>query len=138
MKIARHLREFLEKKGYLEIPSIGRFDVHTEELTMPRGETMTRRKLSFAPLRKNGLDESLVQFLCERLKSEACVIYADIRSFSHYLNELLMQGLEVEIPGVGYLNRNHTNEVNFTYKSSYEKKRKHSKPVSSYLMNYWM
>lgn len=139
MKIARHFREFLEKKGYLEIPSVGRFDVSTEMMAMPKGETMTRKTLSFSPVKKAVFDDSLVQFLSEKLKTEACVICADIRSFAYYLNELLMQGLEAEIPGIGYLNRMYTNEVRFTYQSSYVKQQgSHKRMTSAYLVNYWM
>ena len=138
MKIARHFKEFLEKKGYLEIPSVGRFDVSVEEMSMPKGEIMTRRKLRFSPAGQPVFDETLVKFLCEKLKSEACVIYADIRSFSYHINELLMQGLEAEIPGVGYLNKKYTNELEFTYSSFYKTKRVARNAVSSFMMNYWM
>ncbi|MBI1344193.1 MAG: hypothetical protein GC171_14810 [Terrimonas sp.] len=138
MKIARHFKEFLEKKGYLEIPSIGRFEVSTEQMSMPKGEVLTRKKLFFSPQNKPAFDESLVQFLCEKLRSEACVVYADIRSFSYYLNELLIQGLEAELPGIGFLNRNNTNEVEFSYQSTYIRRERPQKKIAAYLMNYWM
>ena len=137
MKIARHFREFLEKKGYLELPSIGRFDMSTESVAMPRGEVFVRKSLSFSPVSKKSFDDSLVRFLCERLHSESCVVYSDISSFTYYINELLMQGLEAEIPGVGFLNRNSINTIQFSYQSSYKRKNPLRNVGVASFMNFW-
>jgi len=138
MKIAWHFREFLEKKGYLELPSIGRFDMSTESMSMPGGKVIESRNLSFSPVSKKNYDDNLVLFLSDKLRSESCVVCSDISSFSYYINELLMQGLEAEIPGIGYLNRNNINVIQFSYQSTYKKKSTLRKAGAAAFMNTWL
>jgi|GEM_PF-1534895 len=138
MKICRHLRDFLEQKEYLELPAVGRFDLFTESMSMPKGEVLINKKLSFSPSRKTGFDDALVDFLCQRLQAEASVVYSDIQSFSSAINELLMQGFEAEIPGIGFLNQNGNSGIQFTYQSSYKKRTRLKKAMPAYFMSYWM
>ena len=115
MKISRHYRAFMERFGYLELPAIGRFEVISHE----NNEIQAAKKITFLFNPKAIVDNSLVEFLCEQLKSEACVIYSDIQYFSSSVKELLLQGLEAEIPGIGFLNIVQQNKLLFSHHSCY-------------------
>ena len=130
MKISRHFRAYLEKHGYLELPAIGRFEIMNCNSIDPAEH---RKKLEFSYIPGTVIDISLVKFLCEELRSEACVIYSDLQHFSDSVMELLMQGLEAEVPGIGYLNKKEKNQLQFSFKSRYynvpEKKPRKPRPV---------
>ena len=130
MKISLHFRAYLEKHGYLELPAIGRFEI-THFNSMDPAEH--RKGLEFIYISQTIIDISLVKFLCKELRSEACVVYSDLQHFSDSVMELLMQGLEAEVPGIGYLNKKEKNQLQFSFKSRYynvpEKKPRKPRPI---------
>jgi len=130
MKISRHFRAYLEKHGYLELPAIGRFEITNCNSIDPAEH---RKRLEFSYISGTVIDNALVKFLCEELRSEACVVYSDLQHFSASVMELLMQGLEAEVPGIGYLNKKEKNQLQFSFISRYynvpEKKPRKPRPV---------
>ena len=138
MNISRHFRSYLEKHGYLELPAIGRFEITNCNSMDPAGH---RKKLEFSYISGTVTDISLVKFLCEELRSEACVVYSDLQDFSASVMELLMHGLEAEVPGIGFLNKIDQNHLQFSFLSRYYKipDKKPRKPLPVYLdPSFWM
>jgi hypothetical protein len=138
MKISRHFRAFLEMHGYLELPAIGRFEITNNNSPDPAKHG---RRLEFSYISGTAIDISLVKFLCEKLRTEACVINSDLQYFSASIMELLMQGLEAEVPGIGYLNKKAQNQLQFSFLSRYYKipDKKPRKPLPVYLdPSFWM
>ena len=138
MNISRHFRAYLEKYGYLELPAIGRFEITNSNSMDP---VEHRKKLEFHYIPGTIIDISLVKFLCEKLRSEACVVNSDLQYFSASIMELLMQGLEAEVPGIGYLNKKEKNQLQFSFLSRYYKipDKKPRKPLPVYLdPSFWM
>lgn len=136
MKISRHFRAFLKKHGYLELPGIGRFELSTDNSIDSPEE-----KIEFKRTGITTLDISLVKFLCEESGTEAYVVHSDLNTFSDSVKELLMQGLEAEIPGIGYLNTSDLNHPKFTCRSIYISvpEKKIRKPQPLYLnSSFWM
>jgi hypothetical protein len=120
MKIAMHFRAFLEAHNYLGIPGIGRFEVITAVVEAEANRTYTRRLLHFYPdSTPVSDDQRLVDYLCEKLRVEPVVVHSDLEYFTNSTRELLIQGLEAEVPGVGYLNLNYRNQLEFSNKSRY-------------------
>ena|SRR5688572_22618825 len=137
MKISQHFRAYLEKHGYLELPAIGRFEI-TNCNSIDPAEHRKRFEFSYNP--GIVIDISLVKFLCEKLHSEACVVNSDLQHFSASVMELLMQGLEAEVPGIGYLNKKEKNQLQFSFTSRYYNvpEKKLRKPRPDYLnSSFW-
>lgn len=142
MKISRYFRPFLERNGYLQLPAIGNFEVVKQDHSGTESGTNTRRMVRFSGNPSPAVDISLVKFLCEQIKSEACVVQSDIISFTTSIKELLMQGLEAEIPGIGYLNITQQNQLLFSLHSRYhqipEKMIKKSSPAIFSFFSFWL
>lgn len=127
MKIAQHFREFLEANLYLQLPSLGRFDVITIHPDPENGYS-AKRLLQFSPDNNAKSDDTLTEFLCGKIKCDACVAESDLRYFCYSTKELLMQGFEAEIPGLGFIRPAANNNIQFSntrmYHASIPKKRK--------------
>ena len=139
MKIAQHFRAFLERRHYLQLPQIGRFEVVGENPgTADNGSS--QKWINFSPDRNQTPDPDLVQFISNNMKVESWITESDLNSFINSLRELLIQGFEVEVPGIGYLHFEPGNILKFSGKNIYKKtmpkrwKRIHA-PMSS---SFWL
>lgn len=121
MKIAQHFRAFLEKHNYLQLPQIGRFEVVGENPVQPEEDGHLKKWISFSADKAQQADSSLVDFISKNMKVESCITESDLISFINSLKEMLIQGFEVEIPGIGYLHYEPDNILKFSGKNIYKK-----------------
>jgi len=120
MKIAQHFRAFLERHHYLQLPQIGRFEVVGENPVID--DSGYRQKwINFEADKDQTSDTELVQFISKNMRVESCITESDLSSFICSLKELLIQGFEVEIPGIGYLHFEPGNVLRFSGKNIYKK-----------------
>jgi len=120
MKIAQHFRAFLESHHYLQLPQIGRFEVVGENPAAPENG-YSQKWINFSADKNQTPDSELVQFISKNMKIETCITESDLGSFIGSLKELLIQGFEVEIPGVGFLHFEHGDILTFSGKNIYKK-----------------
>ena len=119
MKIAQHFRAFLESHHYLELPQLGRFEVVGENpLASSNGYL---KWINFSANKNQSADSELVEFISRNMRVETCITESDLSCFISSLNELLIQGFEVEIPGIGYLHFEPGNILKFSGKNIYKK-----------------
>jgi nucleoid DNA-binding protein len=120
MKIAQHFRAFLERHHYLQLPQIGRFEVVGEN---PVGSENghSQKWINFSEDKNQATDSDLVAFISNNMKVESCITASDLSSFIGSIKELLIQGFEVEIPGIGYLHFEQGNILKFSGKNIYKK-----------------
>lgn len=119
MKIAQHFRAFLESHHYLQLPQIGRFEVVGEnpvasEMGIPK------KWIAFSADKNQSVDTELVDYLSRNMRIETCISSSDLNSFINSIKELLLQGFEVEIPGIGYLHFEPNNILKFSGKNIYK------------------
>jgi len=119
MKIAQHFRAFLERHNYLQLPQIGRFEVVGENPMAANDPT--RKWISFSADKNQQPDETLVNFISGNMRIENCITESDLNCFISNSKELLLQGFEVEIPGIGYLHFEPGNILKFSGKNIYKK-----------------
>jgi len=120
MKIAQHFRAFLERHHYLQLPQIGRFEVVGENpVTEENG--FPQKWINFSADKNQTHDSELVQFISKNMRVESSITESDLSSFISSLKELLIQGFEVEIPGIGYLHFEPGNILKFSGKNIYKK-----------------
>lgn len=120
MKITKYFRAFLEEHSYLAIPGIGRFELSSDD-TVTHNLASEMKTLQFsqeAASNQEILD--LVQYLCLKLHVEKDVARCDLDYFSITTREILLQGLEAEIPGLGFLNFDYNYKMKFSRKSRYK------------------
>ncbi len=117
MKIAQHFRAFLDTHLYLQLPQIGRFDVVGEA---PPENGLPRKWLTFSPNTNQDTDPELVNFISSKLRVETSITTSDLCCFINSLKEMLIQGFEVEIPGIGYLHFEPSNILKFSGKNIYK------------------
>ena len=120
MKIAQHFRAFLERYHYLQLPQIGRFEVVGENPAAPDNGVL-RKWIAFSADKNQTQDSELVDFISKNMRIETCITESDLKSFSSSIKELLIQGFEVEIPGIGYLHFEPNNILKFSGKNIYKK-----------------
>jgi len=120
MKIAQHFRAFLERYHYLQLPQIGRFEVVGENPLAPENGA-SRKWIAFLADKDQSQDTELVEFISKNMRVESCITSSDLSSFISSLKELLIQGFEVEIPGIGYLHFEPNNILKFSGKNIYKK-----------------
>jgi hypothetical protein len=119
MKIAQHFRAFLERNNYLQLPQIGRFEVVGDN-PMAANE-QSRKWISFSADKNQKPDEALVNFISGTMRIESCITESDLNCFISISKELLLQGFEVEIPGIGFLHFEPGNILKFSGKNIYKK-----------------
>lgn len=138
MKIAAYLRTFLEEFNYLQLAGIGKFEIHDSVTGSSQGFSYNRKLLEFYPQPKRmGHDDALVDFLCSKCGIDRYLVISDLDYFSSSCLELVMQGLEAEIPGIGFLNLDE-NKLQFAPRSRYytsKQRRKRYKPAPA--MSFW-
>ena len=120
MKIAQHFRAFLERHHYLQLPQIGRFEVVGESPVID-DSGYSQKWINFSADKDQTPDAELVQFISKNMRVESCITESDLSSFISSLKELLIQGFEVEIPGIGYLHFEPGNILIFSGKNIYKK-----------------
>lgn len=120
MKIAQHFRAFLERHHYLQLPQIGRFEVVGENPVAPENG-YSKKWINFSADKNEATDSNLVTFISNNMKIESCITASDLCSFVSSIKELLIQGFEVEIPGIGYLHFEQGNILKFSGKNIYKK-----------------
>ena len=118
MKIAQHFRAFLEKHHYLQLPQIGRFEVVGQS---PPDGGASRKWINFSADHTQATDMELVSFISNSMKVETSITASDLACFISSLKEMLIQGFEVEIPGIGYLHFEPNNILKFSGKNLYKK-----------------
>ena len=118
MKIAQHFRAFLERHHYLQLPQIGRFEVVGET---PAENGYSRKWINFSADYKQATDTELVTFISNNMRVETSITSSDLSCFISSLKEMLIQGFEVEIPGIGYLHFEPNNILKFSGKNLYKK-----------------
>ena len=120
MKIAQHFRAFLERHHYLQLPQIGRFEVVGENPVQPTlGQS--KKWIFFSPDKDQAQDSELVDFISRNMRVESCIAESDLRCFISSIKEMLIQGFEVEVPGIGYLHFEPGNILKFSGKNLYKK-----------------
>ena len=120
MKIAQHFRAFLERNHYLQLPQIGRFEVVGENPVID-DSGYSQKWINFSADKDETPDAELVQFISKNMRIESSITESDISSFVSSIKELLIQGFEVEIPGIGYLHFEPGNNLIFSGKNIYKK-----------------
>ena len=120
MKIAQHFRAFLESHDYLQLPQIGRFEVLGENPAAPENG-YSQKWINFSADKNQATDAELIAFISNKMKIESCITASDLISFISSLKELLIQGFEVEIPGIGYLHFEPGNILKYSGKNIYKK-----------------
>ena len=139
MKIAQQFRAFLELHNYLVLPNIGRLEALTAEIDSLTGEN-ERKLIRFTADVQNTPDKVLTEFISRNLKIDTCIAVSDLNSFCSSLKELFLQGLEAEIPGIGYLHLDSKNQLKFSGKSIYntvENKPK-KRPAALFSSTFWL
>lgn len=119
MKIAQHFRAFLEHYHYLQLPQIGRFEVVGEN-PVASENGLPNKWIAFSADKNQTQDADLVEFISKSMRVETCVTSSDLNSFISSIKELLLQGFEVEIPGIGYLHFEPNNILKFSGKNLYK------------------
>src|SRR4026208_2163540 len=119
MKIAQHFRAFLERYDYLQLSQIGRFEVVDENPAAPKNEHSTIWVI-FSSDKDQATDPELIAFISNNMKIDTSIAASDLSSFISSLKELLIQGFEVEIPGIGYLHFEPNNILKFSGKNIYK------------------
>lgn len=120
MKIAQHFRAFLERHHYLQLPQIGKFEVVGDN---PVGleDGHPKKWINFSADNNQATDPDLVAFISSSMKVESSITASDLSCFISSIKELLIQGFEVEIPGIGYLHFEPGNILKFSGKNIYKK-----------------
>src|SRR6185436_1226885 len=120
MKIAQHFRAFLERYHYLQLPQIGRFEVVGENPVASENGAPAKW-IAFSADKNQSQDAELVEFLSKNMRVESCITSSDLSCFISSIKEMLIQGFEVEIPGIGYLHFEPNNILKFSGKNLYKK-----------------
>lgn len=120
MKIAQHFRAFLERYHYLQLSQIGRFEVVGENPVAADNGGLNKW-VSFSADKNQIQDSELVDFISRNMRVESCITESDLKCFISSIKELLIQGFEVEIPGIGYLHFEPNNILKFSGKNIYKK-----------------
>ena len=139
MKIAKLFRTFLDTRRYLILPKIGKFEEVTSENELHQGES-GKRFVRFIDDKDLKQDPEFLYYSTKNLKVDACIAESDMNCFCNATQELLIQGFEAEIPGIGFLNMESKNKLKFSgksiYKASTQIQRK--KPVAILSSNFWL
>ncbi len=118
MKIAQQFRAFLESHHYLVLPQIGRFESISADINPLTGE-IDKWLVRFLGDAQTKSDNELTGFICRNLNINTCIAESDLNCFCNSLKELFIQGLEAEVPGIGYLHLDSKNQLKFSGRSIY-------------------
>jgi len=139
MKIANEFRAFLEMHQHLYLPHIGRFHFEFNESNKTVSGGLIR-PVTFVADNKQSSDPELITFSSDHLKVETCIAESDLNSFCSCVIELLIQGFEAEIPGVGFLHYESGNQLKFSEKSIYHNaiKLKRNRVPAAFSVSFWV
>jgi len=139
MKIAPQFRAFLESYHYLVLPGIGRFDAVSTEVNPLTGE-ITAQQVQFCSDPGSKVCAAFIEFVVQNLKVDARLAESDLFSFCNSVKELLNQGFETEIPGIGFLHPDIHHQIIFSGKSIYsaspKRRTEKSTPVTGF--SFWL
>ena len=139
MKIAKEFRAFFEMHKHLYLPKIGRFEISSNEPDIS-GSNNFSGFITFTAEKKQLTDPELISFFSDHLRVETCIAESDLNCFCSGVMELLLQGFEAEIPGIGFLHYEQTNQLKFSDKSIYQSaKTQKRKPVpTDFVASFWI
>jgi len=118
MKIAPQFRAFLDSFHYLALPKIGMFESISTEVNPLTGE-IDRHLVRFSSDAEVICSTEFISFISQNLKIDSRIAESDLSSFCNSIRELLSQGFEAEIPGIGFLHSDSRNQIIFSGKSIY-------------------
>ncbi len=119
MRITQLFRAFLVSHQYLELPSIGRFELFSGEQDQ-ESQNSKRQYIRFSRETKTEPDQQFIEFTCTRHRIDPYIAVSDLMTFCASVRELLMQGFEAEIPQIGYLCNNQNQQLVFSTSSRYK------------------
>ena len=119
MKIAQSLRAFLLSNQYLELPTIGKFELFFQEPADGSGNGK-KQYIRFSRNNNPEPDPAFINFLCQNFRVDPYVASSDLNTFCASVRELLLQGFEAEIPQIGYVRRDANHELVFSTTSKYK------------------
>lgn len=118
MKIVPQFRTFLDSFHYLHLPSIGKLESVSTLINPLTGE-IDKRSVQFVSDPCIKPDTELINFISQNLKIDTYIAESDLNCFCNSLKELLIQGFEAEIPGIGFLHYESNQQLKFSGKSIY-------------------
>ena len=139
MKIAPQFRAFLDSFHYLALPKIGRFESISTEINPLTGE-IDKHLVRFSNETEGTGSAEFINFISQNLKIDSRIAESDLSSFCNSVRELLSQGFEAEIPGIGFLHSDSRNQIIFSGKSIYNahSQRTREKTVSLMSSSFWL
>ena len=139
MKIAQHFRAFLERYHYLQLPQIGRFEVVGENPVAAENGVI-KKWIAFSANNNQNHDAELIDFISKNMRVETCITESDLKCFIGSIKELLLQGFEVEIPGIGYLHFEPNNILKFSGKNIYKKtiQKRWKRSPTAFSPSFWL
>ena len=118
MKIAPQFRAFLDSYHYLVLPKIGRFESISTEINPLTGK-IDKQLVHFSIDPDLSSPVEFINFISQNLKIDSRIAESDLVCFCNTIRELLNQGFEAEIPGIGFLHSDSRNQIMFSGKSIY-------------------
>lgn len=118
MKIAPQFRAFLDCFHYLVLPKVGRFESISTEINPLTGQT-DKQLVRFTCDAEAKPTTDFINFISQNLKIDSRIAESDLSCFCNSVKELLNQGFEAEIPGIGFLHSDSRNQLIFSGKSIY-------------------
>jgi hypothetical protein len=139
MKIAPQFCAFLDSYHYLNLPHIGRLESVSAVVNPLTGE-VDKRSVRFTSDAGLKSDAELIAFISQNLKIDACIAESDLFCFCNSLKELLIQGFEAEIPGIGFLHYESNRQLKFSGKSIYNSVAQKIKKKSAAILgsSFWL
>jgi len=139
MKIAEQFRAFLESHHYLVLPKIGRFESISSDVN-PLTGTVDKWLVRFVSDTHIKTDTELTGFICRNQKIDTCIAESDLNSFCNSIKELFLQGLEAEVPGIGFLHLDSKNQLKFSVNSIYNPilNKSHKRPAALFSSTFWL
>jgi hypothetical protein len=118
MKIALQFRAFLDSYHYLSLPHIGKLESVSAVVNPLTGE-VDKKSVRFISDPCINPDAELISFISQNLNIDACIAESDLFCFCNSLKELLIQGFEAEVPGIGFMHYESNRQLKFSGKSIY-------------------
>lgn len=138
MKIAQHFRAYLDAHKSLQLPQLGSFTIVGDA-----GEFfengVPKKWIQFIANKDEAADPEFIQYLSQAIKVETCISESDLNCFCQTTREMLMQGFEAEIPGIGFLHFETGDQLIFSLKSIYKNAlQKLKKRNPAFISSFWL
>jgi hypothetical protein len=138
MKIAQHFRAYLDAHQSLQLPLLGRFNIvgHAGEL-FENG--VPKKWIQFIANKDEAAEPCFIQYMSQAMKVETCIAESDLNCFCQTTREMLIQGFEAEIPGIGFLHFETGDRLQFSLKSIYKNAmQKLPKRSPAFISSFWL